>query len=144
MLQGSVLCPLLFVMYMVPISDIVLRRQSMSNHSYADDGQVYCSFKPASKEPSLSVLERCITEIRAWMTTNMMLLNDGKTDVILFGTKHTLAKQGELTLQIGAMEVPSISKLVKSLGVLEDQSLSMTSQVNATCMPCCIFPSSQH
>ena len=37
-----------FVMYIAPISDIGLH-YAMSSHSYADDGQVNYSFKPASK-----------------------------------------------------------------------------------------------
>ena len=86
--QGSVLGPILFTMYTVPIGD-TCRRHQVEFHLYADDTQIYLSFRPSkpnSKQDCTTRIEKCIEEIGIWMTQNLLKLNSDKTEFILFGT----------------------------------------------------------
>ena len=61
-LQGSVLGPKKYTMYSKPLGAII-RRYELCYHFYADDPQLYISFKQPKQIHSLELLERCLTDI---------------------------------------------------------------------------------
>ena len=72
--QGSVLGPILYVLYTSPLGDIV-RSHGLSCHFYADDTQLYCSFKLHDQAASVQTIESCLNDIDAWMLANMLKLS---------------------------------------------------------------------
>ena len=52
---------------------------------------------------------RCISDICLWMRTNLLKLNDDKTELIILGTRQQLGKVGDVTIMIGNDTIPAVS-----------------------------------
>ena len=69
--QGSVLGPILFVLYTTPLS-AVIERHSILHHSYADDSQLQNSATPDRLPDLIDSMRLCIDDIKDWMTDNKL------------------------------------------------------------------------
>ena len=135
--QGSVLGPVMFTLYTTPMQRI-FRRHGVHYHKYADDIQLYVSYNPAVPGDQVETVRRltdCVKEVRRWMTLRMLKLNDDKTEMIIFISKHHLKLYGVCCMTIGA-DIISPVDCVRNLGVDMDQHLTMTHHVTAVCAAC--------
>ena len=57
--QGSVLGPIMFVLYIQPLSSLI-KRHSLSVHLFADDIQIETSNHPQHAHNAISSVETCI------------------------------------------------------------------------------------
>ncbi len=78
--QGSILAPLWFHLYMLPLSEI-MRKNQIAYHSYADDTQIYLALSPNDYLLPLP-MHRIHFQLK-----NSVQLNKEKTEVIAFGNK---------------------------------------------------------
>ena len=123
--QGSILAPLLFNLYMLPMSQI-MRKNQISYHSYADDTQLYLALSPNDYSP-IDSLCQCIDEVNSWMCQNFLQLNKDKTEVIAFGNKDEVLKVNAYLHSRGQ----TTKNQVRNLGVTLESDLSFSSHVKA-------------
>ena len=125
--QGSILGPLLFILYSKELEDIALK-YGFSVHLYADDSQIYFSFDPKNtNEQHLSKLEECFKEIKLWMTINFLKLNDSKTEIVeIYGTSSQSTPISSFTLDSCIIK-PATS--ARNLGYTFDNHLTLDAQV---------------
>ena len=129
--QGSCLGTLLFTIYASKLFEI-LKHHLPDVHAYANDNQSYLSFKPGSSVGELeavTALQNCIIDIKTWMTTDKLKLNDGKTEFIIIGTRAQLDKINITKLSIDQVKVSPVSS-VRNLGTWFDNHLTMTTAIS--------------
>ena len=85
--QGSVLGPILFLLYIWPLSDI--KRHHKANFQlYADDTQLYLTFISSTADLAKLAIEDCVRDIDAWMIVNMRKMNRDNTELVVLNASH--------------------------------------------------------
>uniref|UniRef100_A0A8C6NJ32 Reverse transcriptase domain-containing protein n=1 Tax=Nothobranchius furzeri TaxID=105023 RepID=A0A8C6NJ32_NOTFU len=121
--QGSVLGPLLFSLYLLPLGSI-LRKHGIAFHLYADDSQIDVPLKKKGRN-LIQPLLQCLDDIKAWMSVKFLKFNDKKTEVMIFGSPTETPN----------VFVDSLAQFVKptvaNLGVKVDCDLKFEHQIKA-------------
>ena len=120
-------------MYLVPLGDIA-RSHGVTFHAYADDYQIYIAFSRENFSMTKYKMETLLSEIKQWMSTNMLKLNNNKTEIMAVGgPRRNLMELKSLT--VGNEEV-DVTKCVRLLGVDFDSDLTLKQHVGNTAKKC--------
>ena len=84
--QGSVLGPLMFLLYTAELAELAAR-YGVTLHSFDNDNQLHIHCRIDDVHLSVADLERCVTAIGHRMSANRLKLNTDKTELIWTGTK---------------------------------------------------------
>ena len=91
--QGSVLGPVLLNIYIRSLYNTV-HYLNFSIHGFADDHQIFKSFNMGQQFNVLACkLPQLFNQIKNWMTSQFLLLNPGKTEIIVFGSQSTMSSE---------------------------------------------------
>ena len=133
--QGSVLGPILYTLFTAPVGDLC-KKHNIDYHGYADDTQNYHSFSPnlpGDEEHCITVLENCVSDIRIWMRTNKLKLNDEKTEFLVVAKRQQLAKVSKnIAIRVGP-DLIKASDSEKNLGYNLDSTMKNVVHINKLC-----------
>ena len=132
--QGSCLGPVLFTIYVADLFQII-EKHLPEAQGYADDHQVYLSFRPipsTDQTASVTAIENCVAELRNWMISNILMMNDSKTEFLIVGSKQQLERVNIPFIHVGEDQITPVTS-VRNLGVIFDSNLKMDMQITKAC-----------
>ena len=128
--QGSILWPLLFVVFVSDLPSVV---RKCSVNLYVDDTTIYAS----NEDPSLvgKHLEEDLGAIATWINTNGLKMNVAKTQLMVLCGKSRQKSAQSVCVRISDRELPK-QESVKYLGVSIDKNLNWKIHIDEVRQKC--------
>ena len=139
--QGSCAGPVLYLSYAASISDVVSEVSEEGDprpkclNGFADDHAMKKSFIPTlegNEELCIANIKACLHRVKRWMDSMRLKMNEGKTEFIIIGSGHQIAKCSTTHLNVNNIEV-QMSSVIKYLGTHMDEKLSLREHITAKC-----------
>ena len=123
--QGSILGPILFNVYVAELPSVI----ETPSIQYADDTTLHRSCTKKEMLENVISLERDLMQLSTWSTDNGLIFNDDKLQMIIFHKPRSLPADRSYLVRSNGHSIKQEST-VKLLGVMVDQNLSWTDQIN--------------
>ena len=139
--QGSCVGPVLYLSYAASISDVVSEvseeadPRPLSLNVFADDHAMKKSFIPTlegDEELCIANIQACLYRVKKSMDSMRLKMDEGKTEFIIIGSGHQIAKCSTTHLDVNNIEVHR-SNVIKYLGTHMDEKLSFKEHITAKC-----------
>lgn len=125
--QGSILGPLLFVIYTSLFKDHII---NCSSHFYADDTQLYYSFQESNSDAAVALINADLHSLFQIANKYCLMLNPTKSQVMLFGNKNARKRTlPSFKLVINGECLPVVD-VVKNLGLYLDTELRFDKHIS--------------
>ena len=132
--QGSCMGRISFILYISRLYHVIANHLP-SAHGYANDTQLYLSFRPndrSSQDHAIASVEACISYVRAWLIYNRLLINDSKTDFLVVASRHQLSKTAIDSITVGDSTIQPVNS-VRNLGSWFDSNMPMSNYIGKIC-----------
>ena len=132
--QGSCLGPIIFTQYASSLFDVI-HKHLENAHGFADDHQLYLEFSAnslVSQQDAIKKMEDCLEDVKTWMLTYKLKMNDSKTEFLIVGSWQQLAKVQYDSIKVGNCSVKAVDS-VRDLGAYLDSHMSMGAHIDAKC-----------
>lgn len=125
--QGSVLGPELFKIYISDLPDVV---KNAKIHLFADDVRIYMGCKATELNDCSLLINKDLARIHDWSVKNKLYLNHMKSEVMFFAKNPNIHQKP--VFHIGENIVSFVEK-TKNLGVTFSEDLSWDKHINSIC-----------
>jgi len=127
--QGSVLGPILFILYTQTPTHVILNHP-VSHMLYADDTQVYKSCNINDLASAILCVEKCVSYVKTWMLLDKLQKNEDKTEVLLVTPKRVVTFPEFININGTSVE---FCLSLRNLGITLDSTLSLHQHVLNVC-----------
>ena len=125
--QGSILGPILFLIYINDMSDVL---KDYILVQYADDTQIIISGKISELEDLVKRAESALNNAKKYFQFNGLNVNENKTQAIFIGSRQYISRiPPDVKIFFGETPITP-SKSIKNLGVYMDQFMLYDHHIN--------------